>query len=98
MTRTLPLHQRGTSVDLPEPVGDDTTTGPRPIASRKALRSAAIGSSGSTDSRSALLAGLLLGRRLRLGCSLLVLLVLRVLLLRLVFGLRRLVAHVDHPS
>ena len=39
-----PAHQRGTSVDLPEPVGDESTTGPRASASRNAVRAAWTGS------------------------------------------------------
>src|SRR4051812_23557024 len=43
ITSTFPAHQRGTSVDLPEPVGEDSTTGPRASAASKAPGTAWLG-------------------------------------------------------
>jgi hypothetical protein len=45
-TSTLPSHQRGTPVDLPELVGEEITTGPWARLAVKRARSASIGSSG----------------------------------------------------
>ena len=49
-TRVFPEHQRGTWVDLPEPVGEVTTTGPSFSASTNSCRIDSMGSGGSTFS------------------------------------------------
>src|SRR5689334_6055031 len=45
ITSTRPSHQRGTSVDLPEPVGDESTTGCSVSAAKNAARIECTGSS-----------------------------------------------------